>query len=167
LEPVPGVDEGGRLFVRGKNIMAGYLRAENPGVLEPLSDGFHDTGDIVTIDDEGFVTIKGRAKRFAKIGGEMISLAAVEAVVGRLWPNNLAAVTNVADPRKGEKLVLVTDYEGATKAEVLQYAKSQGLTELAVPSEIIITAVPVLGTGKIDFVGVKNLVLERQPSVAA
>jgi acyl-[acyl-carrier-protein]-phospholipid O-acyltransferase/long-chain-fatty-acid--[acyl-carrier-protein] ligase len=167
LEPVPGVDEGGRLFVRGKNIMAGYLRAENPGVLEPLSDGFHDTGDIVTIDDEGFVTIKGRAKRFAKIGGEMISLAAVEAVVGRLWPNNLAAVTNVSDPRKGEKLVLVTDYEGATKAEVLQYAKSQGLTELAVPSEIIVTAVPVLGTGKIDFVGVKNLVLERQAGVAA
>jgi acyl-[acyl-carrier-protein]-phospholipid O-acyltransferase/long-chain-fatty-acid--[acyl-carrier-protein] ligase len=167
LEQVPGVDEGGRLFVRGKNIMAGYLRAENPGVLEPLSDGFHDTGDIVDIDENGFVTIKGRAKRFAKIGGEMVSLAAVEAVIGRLWPNNLASVTNVFDPRKGEKLVLVTDYEGATKAEVLQYAKSQGLTELAVPGEIIITTVPVLGTGKIDFVGVKNLVLERHANVAA
>lgn len=167
LEPVPGVDEGGRLFVRGKNVMAGYLRAENPGVVEQLSDGFHDTGDIVTIDADGFVTIKGRAKRFAKIGGEMISLAAVEAVIGRLWPNNLSSVANVADPRKGEKLVLVTDYEGATKAEVLQYAKSQGLTELAVPSEIIITKVPVLGSGKIDFVGVKNLVLEKQTKAAA
>ncbi|TGQ76283.1 hypothetical protein EN849_33355, partial [Mesorhizobium sp. M2D.F.Ca.ET.206.01.1.1] len=85
LDPVIGVQGGGRLFVRGPNVMAGYLRAEKPGVLEPLQDGWHDTGDIVSIDDAGFVSIRGRAKRFAKIGGEMISLAAVEASAGELW----------------------------------------------------------------------------------
>src|SRR5262249_51834550 len=80
VEKVEGVDEGGRLFVKGPNVMLGYLRAENPGVLDMPPEGWHDTGDIVTIDAQGFITIRGRAKRFAKIGGEMISLAAVEAL---------------------------------------------------------------------------------------
>src|SRR5215475_8051827 len=96
LEPVPGVNDGGRLQVRGPNVMLGYLRAENPGVIEPPLDGWHDTGDIVAIDGDGFVAIKGRAKRFAKIGGEMISLAAVEALASELWPDAQSAV--VAEP---------------------------------------------------------------------
>ncbi len=108
LEPVPGVDEGGRLFVRGPNVMLGYLKADNPGVIEPPPEGWHDTGDIVTIDAQGFVTIKGRAKRFAKIGGEMISLAAVEMLAAQLWPDAMSAVATAPDPRKGERLVLVT-----------------------------------------------------------
>ena len=97
---MPGIDEGGRLLVRGANVMAGYLRAENPGVLEPPEDGWHDTGDIVTIDDDGFVTIRGRAKRFAKIGGEMVSLAAVEALAGELWKGSLSAVATLPDARR-------------------------------------------------------------------
>ena len=117
LEKVEGVDEGGRLFVRGPNVMLGYLRTENPGVLEPPHDGWHDTGDIVTIDAQGFVTIKGRAKRFAKIAGEMISFAAVEALAGELWPDALSAVASVPDARKGERLILVTQQKNATRSD--------------------------------------------------
>jgi acyl-[acyl-carrier-protein]-phospholipid O-acyltransferase/long-chain-fatty-acid--[acyl-carrier-protein] ligase len=152
LEPVPGVEEGGRLFVKGPNVMAGYLRVENPGVLEPLADGWHDTGDIVTIDAEGFVRIRGRAKRFAKIGGEMISLAAVEALAGDLWPGRLSVVANLPDARKGERLVLLTDEPTATRGDFMAYAKLKGVSDLAIPAEIIIGQVPVLGSGKVDFV---------------
>jgi acyl-[acyl-carrier-protein]-phospholipid O-acyltransferase/long-chain-fatty-acid--[acyl-carrier-protein] ligase len=80
LEPIPGIEDGGRLYVRGPNVMLGYLRGENPGQIEPPAAGWHDTGDIVAIDRDGFITIKGRAKRFAKIAGEMVSLAAIEAL---------------------------------------------------------------------------------------
>ena len=93
--------------------MLGYLRADDPGVLEPPPEGWHDTGDIVTIDAQGFVTIKGRAKRFAKVGGEMVSLAAVEMLAGELWPNAPSAVVAVPDPRKGERLILVTQQKDA------------------------------------------------------
>src|SRR5262249_61154690 len=110
LDPVPGIDEGGRLSVRGPNVMLGYLRAENPGVLEPLVDGWHDTGDIVAIDAAGFITIKGRAKRFAKIAGEMVSLSAVEAMASSLWPHAISVAVSIPDPRKGEPIVLLTTH---------------------------------------------------------
>ncbi|HKS62003.1 MAG TPA: acyl-[ACP]--phospholipid O-acyltransferase, partial [Xanthobacteraceae bacterium] len=155
LEPVPGVDEGGRLYVKGPNVMLGYLKADNPGVIEPPPDGWHDTGDIVTIDPQGFVTIKGRAKRFAKIGGEMISLAAVESLAAQLWPDVMSAVATAPDPRKGERLVLVTQKKGATRSEFQAFAKSKGASDLMVPAEVVyLEKLPVLGTGKIDMVGV-------------
>ena len=168
LEPVPGVDEGGRLYVKGPNVMLGYLKADNPGVIEPPPDGWHDTGDIVTIDPQGFVTIKGRAKRFAKIGGEMISLAAVESLAAQLWPDVMSAVATAPDPRKGERLVLVTQKKGATRSEFQAFAKSRGASDLMVPAEVVyLEKVPVLGTGKIDMVGVAKLVKERAASAPA
>ncbi|CDX15650.1 2-acylglycerophosphoethanolamine acyltransferase [Mesorhizobium plurifarium] len=159
LEPVPGVDEGGRLFVRGPNVMAGYLRAENPGVIEPLENGWHDTGDVVTVDEAGFISIRGRAKRFAKIGGEMVSLAAVEALAGELWKGSLSAVATMPDARKGEKLILITEASGATRADFLAFARANGAMDLMVPAEVrIVPKVPVLGSGKLDFAGVTRMV---------
>ncbi len=162
LDPVPGIEEGGRLSVKGPNVMLGYLRADNPGVLEPVTDGWHDTGDIVTIDAAGFIAIKGRAKRFAKIGGEMVSLAAVETLAGECWPGQLSAVASLPDPRKGERLVLVTEAREATRMRFHTFAKGQGASELMLPSEVLVVEhLPVLGSGKLDFVGVQKLVKAR------
>jgi acyl-[acyl-carrier-protein]-phospholipid O-acyltransferase/long-chain-fatty-acid--[acyl-carrier-protein] ligase len=162
LEPMPGVEEGGRLHVRGPNIMLGYLKSENPGVLEPPPEGWHDTGDIVVIDKDGFVTIKGRAKRFAKIAGEMVSLAAVEALAAECWPGVLSGVASLPDARKGERLVLVTQQKDATRAAFQAFAKGRGAADLMIPAEVVVVpAVPVLGSGKLDFAGIARLVKER------
>ena len=153
LDEVPGITEGGRLSIRGPNIMAGYMKADAPGVLQPPADGWHDTGDIVTIDAEGFVTIRGRAKRFAKIGGEMISLPAVEGYACALWPDAEHAVVTRPDARKGEQLVLFTTRKGAKASDLQAWGRSNGITELAIPREIReVDALPVLGTGKLDYV---------------
>jgi acyl-[acyl-carrier-protein]-phospholipid O-acyltransferase/long-chain-fatty-acid--[acyl-carrier-protein] ligase len=162
LEPVEGVHEGGRLLVRGPNVMLGYLRAEKPGVIEPPAEGWHDTGDIVTIDTQGFVTIKGRAKRFAKIGGEMISLAAVESLASELWPDIPSAVVAVPDARKGERLVLVTQKLDATRSGFQAFARSKGAPELMVPAEIVVVEkMPLLGSGKPDYRAIAALVRDR------
>ena len=162
LEKVEGVEEGGRLYVRGPNVMLGYLKVENPGVLEPPEEGWHDTGDIVTIDEQGFITIKGRAKRFAKIGGEMISLAAVETLASELWPNALSAVAAVPDLRKGERLVLLTQQKGATRADFQAFAKAKHASDLMIPSEVwVIDKLPLLGSGKVDMIATTKLVHER------
>ena len=162
LEKVEGVDEGGRLFVRGPNVMLGYLRVDNPGVLEPPAEGWHDTGDIVTIDEQGFVTIKGRAKRFAKIGGEMVSFAAVEALAAELWPQVTSAVVAVPDVRKGERLILATEKKDATRGELHAFAKANHASDLMVPSEIwVLDKLPLLGSGKVDLVSLARLVRER------
>ena len=162
LEPVPGVEDGARLFVRGPNVMLGYLRVENPGVLERPTDGWHDTGDIVAIDTEDFITIKGRAKRFAKVGGEMISLAAVEALAAELWPEALSGCTAIPDPRKGERLVLVTNRHDASRSQFLAFARSKHAADLMVPADVLVVdKVPLLGSGKIDNVALSQLVRER------
>jgi acyl-[acyl-carrier-protein]-phospholipid O-acyltransferase/long-chain-fatty-acid--[acyl-carrier-protein] ligase len=162
LQKVEGVEEGGRLVVRGPNVMVGYLKADKPGVLEPPPDGWHDTGDIVTIDDKGFVTIRGRAKRFAKVGGEMISLAAVETLAGDLWPEHVCAVLAVPDARKGERLILATQKKDATRSEFMTFAKQQHAADLMIPSEVMIfDKLPLLGSGKVDLVSLAKLVAER------
>jgi acyl-[acyl-carrier-protein]-phospholipid O-acyltransferase/long-chain-fatty-acid--[acyl-carrier-protein] ligase len=162
LEKVEGVEEGGRLYVRGPNVMLGYLKVDNPGVLERPPEGWHDTGDIVTIDERGFVTIKGRARRFAKVGGEMISLAAVEALASDLWPNALSAVVAVPDPRKGERLILLTQQKGATRSDFQSFARAKHASDLMIPAEVwVLDKLPVLGTGKVDMMAVGKLVEER------
>jgi acyl-[acyl-carrier-protein]-phospholipid O-acyltransferase/long-chain-fatty-acid--[acyl-carrier-protein] ligase len=167
LEPVPGIAEGGRLYVRGPNVMLGYYRVEKPGVLEPPVDGWHDTGDIVSIDAEGFITIKGRAKRFAKVGGEMVSLSAVEAMAAALWPKALSVVVALPDARKGERLVLLTTEAGASREALLRHAKTGGASELMVPSAVLcVTSIPLLGSGKPDYPAALALVVERLGSAA-
>ena len=161
VEPVEGIVDAGRLFVRGPNVMLGYLRAENPGVLEPPADGWYDTGDIVQIDPEGFVTIKGRAKRFAKVAGEMVPLGAVEDLVARVWPSAMHAVVTLPDAKRGEQLVLITEQADATRAVLAAAAREAGLPEIFVPRAIAhVSKVPILGTGKIDYVGAGKLAVE-------
>jgi len=167
LDRVEGIDEGGRLYVRGPNVMLGYLKADRPGKLVPPPEGWHDTGDIVTIDREGFVAIRGRAKRFAKIGGEMISLAAVESLASELWPESQSAVVAEPDPRRGERLVLVTEKEGATRTAVQAHARAKGASDLMAPAEVmVIDKLPLLGSGKADLVSVARLVIRRQSMAA-
>jgi acyl-[acyl-carrier-protein]-phospholipid O-acyltransferase/long-chain-fatty-acid--[acyl-carrier-protein] ligase len=154
LDPVEGIDEGGRLVVRGPNVMAGYFLAEQPGVLQPPEDGWHDTGDIVTLDETGFVVIRGRAKRFAKIGGEMVSLGAVEGYAAALWPKAAHAVVTRPSERKGEALVLFTTAPDASAQALAGWAREHGIAELAVPKDVrVVDALPVLGTGKTDYLG--------------
>jgi acyl-[acyl-carrier-protein]-phospholipid O-acyltransferase/long-chain-fatty-acid--[acyl-carrier-protein] ligase len=153
LEAVPGITEGGKLSIRGPNVMAGYMKADKPGVLQPPEGGWHDTGDIVTIDDAGFVTIRGRAKRFAKIGGEMISLPAVEGYAAAVWPEAEHAVVTRPDAKKGEQLVLFTTRKDAKAADLQAWGRANGIAELAIPRDIrVLEALPVLGTGKTDYV---------------
>jgi len=156
IEPVPGIDRGGRLFVRGPNVMAGYLRR---GHIEPPAGGCCDTGDIVTVDADGFVAIVGRLKRFAKLGGEMVSLTAAERIAETAVPDARHAVIALSDPRRGEKLILVTEARGTDRDRLLEAARRLGLPEIAVPREVIETEhLSLLGTGKIDYPAVTRLV---------
>lgn len=164
IEPVEGIERGGRFYVRGPNVMAGYL-SEN-GKLEPPADGWHDTGDVVEMTDDDWITILGRVKRFAKIGGEMVSLTAAESLAANVWPDCRHAVISIPDPKKGERLILVTDSYDATASALLQHALAAGIPELTVPRKIIkVAEVPVLGSGKTDYVAIQRLV-EMEPKAA-
>lgn len=157
LEPVDGIPGGGKLLVRGPNIMSGYLNAA--GGIDPPSEGWHDTGDVVSITDDDWITIMGRVKRFAKIGGEMVSLTAAEDLAAAVWPASRHAVVSLPDPKKGERLILVTDRPDADAAALIAHAKSIGAPELAVPRKLIhVPEIPVLGTGKTDYVALQRIV---------
>jgi acyl-[acyl-carrier-protein]-phospholipid O-acyltransferase / long-chain-fatty-acid--[acyl-carrier-protein] ligase len=146
LDPVPGVDEGGRLSVRGPNIMRGYFKDDQPGVLLPPEDEWYDTGDIVEIDEQGFIKIVGRVKRFAKVAGEMVSLNAVEAYIQALYPEKPIAVVAAPDEKK------------VTRDALIQAARAQHLGELMIPRQVIkLERIPVLGTGKTDYVTLNQM----------
>lgn len=158
LATMEGLDAGGRLWVSGPNVMLGYLRASAPGVLEPPEGGWYDTGDIVDVDASGFVWVKDRAKRFAKIGGEMVSMAVGENLAAAIWPDAVHAVVALADPNKGERLVLVTSHMAARLQTLLQAAHARGIPDIMVPRRILILArLPRLGSGKVDYPAVQRL----------
>ena len=163
LVPVPWISEGGRLCVRGPNVMMGYLR---DGHITPPStecgDGWYDTGDIVRIDEDGFIWILGRAKRFAKIGGEMVSLAAVEELAQRAWPRKHHAVFAFPEARKGEELVLLTEYDEAKHQTLSERARLEGVSAISVPRKILVVRrLPLLGNGKVDYVAAHALAQEQ------
>jgi len=167
LDEVPGIEKGGRLIVKGPNVMCGYLKAEDPGAVEAPPSGWYDTGDIVEIDDDGYLFIKGRAKRFAKIAGEMVSLGATESLVGRLWPEQAHAIVNIPDAKKGEQLVLVTEKREAGRDELTTFAKREGIAEIGIPRTIVeVDKMPLLGTGKVDYVRVKQIAEEAMGTEA-
>lgn len=159
LEPVEGLKRGGRLWISGPNIMMGYLQ-EDTQTIAPLStDGWYDTGDIAFVDEEGFMSLLGRARRFAKIGGEMVSFSAVENVLTTLWPEHLHAILSVSDAKKGEELVLLTNYPDAKRETIVRHMRHHGHAEILTPKKIhVIPDMPLLATGKINYVVLKEMV---------
>ena len=154
LEPIEGVAEGGRLLVRGPNIMRGYLNADANARFQSLG-GWYDTGDIVRVDDEGFVFVLGRLKRFAKVSGEMVSLTAVEEALSGGFPqygNRFeVAVVSLPDEDKGEMLIAVSNDSRLSLEQIRSVIKGRGMTNLCVPRELRhLREVPKLGTGKVN-----------------
>ncbi len=161
LEPVEGIEQGGRLWLAGPNVMLGYMLADRPGELQPLSDAWHDSGDIVSFDADGCMTIRGRAKRFAKIAGEMVSLGAIEMLVSSLWPEDRHAAVSVPDKRKGERIILITTHDKPDKSEIQTHGKKAGVTELMFPADVIeVDEIPVLGSGKTDYVEARRVAIK-------
>ncbi len=162
LEKVDGVDEGGRLFVKGPNIMKGYLNAEPNAEFQKLG-GWYDTGDIVTVDEDRYITIKGRAKRFAKISGEMVSLTAVENALAGAFPQHgedcAIAIVARPDADKGEQLIAATNKAALELSEIREAITAAGLPNLAAPREIkVLEEIPVLGSGKTNYPELNKLV---------
>lgn len=152
LKEVPGIKEGKELIVKGPNVMIGYMKNDKPGVLQPPKDGWYDTGDIVHMDEDGYIFIKGRSKRFAKIAGEMVSLLAVEILIAEHFKGFIHGVVSIPDPKKGEQLVLITTCGDITSEKLVDLFKEAGLPELAIPKKIIFTDTPpLLSTGKFDY----------------
>ncbi len=164
LEHIPGRDDAGRLMVQGPNVMLGYLKADQPGVLQQPQDGWYDTGDIVSLDQAGHLRIHGRLTRTARPGGEMVSPEAIEDIAADLWPDAMSVAVTVPDPRKDERVVLLTDKTGAVRADFVARARSLGAPEVMLPAEVrVLGKLPLLGAGKPDYMAATRLVLEDHP----
>lgn len=167
LEPVDGVTDAGRLFLRGPNIMLGYIKPDQPGLIHPPKDGWHDTGDVVSIAEDGTIAFKGRLKRFAKIGGETVSLTTVESCASALWPDYSHAAVAIPDGRKGEQIVLVTTCPDAARSDFVAWVHDNGVQELATPRHfLVVDEIPVMGTGKTNYTKVQKTVCDSGIGVA-
>lgn len=151
LEEVPGIT-GKRLHVSGPNVMAGYMLSDAPGQIQPPPGGWYDTGDAVTVDDKGLIRIVGRIKRFAKVGGEMVSLQSVENLAQSIWPAAQNAAINVPHPKTGEQVILYTNQPDADRQALLAYGRSAGVGAILMPSQVIeLDKIPLLASGKVDY----------------
>lgn len=162
IVPVPGIEDGGEFHVKGPNLMTGYMLHNNPGKVEfphsSVGQGWYNTGDIVAVDSDGYVAIKGRMKRFIKIAGEMVPLEIVEKIARTASPNFSHSCSAKTDPVKGESVVLFTTDKSLKREDLSKAAKSLGYTDLMVARNIqTIEAIPLLGTGKTDYVTLKKM----------
>jgi len=160
LEKIEGIEDAGQLHVSGPNIMQGYLLSDNPGQLvapeSKYGKGWYDTGDIVNVDEDGFISIRGRSKRFAKVSGEMVSLTAVEAHAAKAWPDAQHASASLPDPKKGEQVILLTTQKDANSKQLA--ISAEGVHAISLPKKIfVVKAIPVLATGKTNYPEVTKL----------
>ncbi|HEY3914525.1 MAG TPA: AMP-binding protein, partial [Verrucomicrobiae bacterium] len=164
FEPVEGVQEGGRLWVRGPNIMRGYLNPE-PNAKFQAEGGWYDTGDVARVDEDGYLFIQGRLKRFAKVSGEMVSLTAAEEALAGAFPQYgmrfQIAVVARPDTDRGEALVAVSNEQKLSMDEIRAAIKAKGLGNLYVPREVkYLRDIPKLGTGKVNHRELQRLIVE-------
>ena len=159
----------GMLLVKGPNVMNGYLGREDL-TANAIRDGWYITGDIASIDEDGFLTITDRLSRFSKIGGEMVPHGKVEEALQQAAGADIQvfAVTGIPDEKKGERLAVLHTLDESRIPDILDKVAAQGLPNLFIPSRnqfVKVDALPVLGTGKMDLRGVKHIAMERlQPA---
>lgn len=161
--------EDGLILISGGQVMTGYLNDEEKtrkAIIELEGRRWYITGDKGHLDQDGFLTIVDRYSRFAKIGGEMVSLSLVEETIQRIAGIDSAelAATNVKDEKKGERIILVLTNPNHDGTTIKQNLINAGVNALLVPSDIInVTELPKLGSGKIDYNGLKAIASSYSP----
>ena len=163
LPVAPGTQ--GMLLVKGPNVMRGYLGKPDKSA-EVLRDGWYTTGDIATMEEDGFLTITDRLSRFSKIGGEMVPHIRIEEKLQELSesPEQVFAVTSVADEKKGERILVMHTLADDVLGKTLEKFAQSDLPALWKPKAsqfLRVNTIPFLGTGKVDLRGVKNLAASR------
>lgn len=158
IDPIPGIATGGELWVKGDNIMKGYYLYDTPGKLVPPVEGWYHTGDVVEVDNQGFIHIKGRVKRFAKVAGEMVSLEVVEKIANTAAPDFQHAATTKPDVQRGENIILFSTDPNLKREDLQIVAKNLGFSELSIARKIVyLEEIPLLSTGKTDYLTLKEM----------
>jgi acyl-[acyl-carrier-protein]-phospholipid O-acyltransferase/long-chain-fatty-acid--[acyl-carrier-protein] ligase len=158
-EEVPVGDEG-KILVRGDMVMRGYLGDIEETSLK-IREGWYETGDMGMLDEDGYLWHRGRLKRFAKIGGEMVSLVHVESVLETLLPEGIeCCVVDIPDARKGASIVVAVD--GKIDDKKISKQLAGNLPAIAVPRKFLVfEELPKMGSGKIDFRTTTEMVKEK------